>query len=191
MEEPHWYAVFGSGIKGVGPRIPLWAASENDLTDWTFLGALWEPEANFSFGPILSTRTYGFNFEVSGFFSLPDSQGNSHYFVNMGTEGGNLTYAESSHAALWNEGTISRRDNGSAEFTPIAAGLGDWDLSYALTSFNDTKNNRRVQWARRQRTLPAIADCSLRLSRDSRAPSPFRGICLCTRLAVLSMMMAI
>ena len=146
-DEEHWYTVFGSGIKGVGPRIPLWAAPANDLTEWTFLGALWEPEANTSFGPLLSTRTYGFNFEVSGFFALPDSKGNPHFFVNMGAEGGNLTYAESNHASLWNEGTISRRENGSAEFTPIAAGLGDWGLSYALTSFNDTKHNRRVQWA--------------------------------------------
>ena len=68
---------------------------------------------------------------------------------NMGAEGGNLTYAESSHAALWNEGLMSRRQNGSAEFTPVAGGLGDWGNLYALTSFNDTKNNRRVQvgWA--------------------------------------------
>lgn len=67
----------------------------------------------------------------------------------MGAEGGNLTYAESSHAALWNEGLVTRRDNGSAEFTPIAGGLGDWGNLYALTSFNDTKNNRRIQigWA--------------------------------------------
>ncbi len=41
----------------------------------------------------------------------------------------------------------SRRDNGSVQFTPIAGGAGDWGLSYALTSFNDTKHNRRVQWA--------------------------------------------
>lgn len=67
----------------------------------------------------------------------------------MGAEGGNLTYAESSHSALWNQGTMSRRANGSAAFTPVAAGLGDWGLLYALTSFNDTKNNRRIQigWA--------------------------------------------
>ena len=67
----------------------------------------------------------------------------------MGAEGGNLTYAESSHAALWNEGLVTRRENGSAQFTPIAGGLGDWGNLYALTSFNDTKNNRRVQvgWA--------------------------------------------
>lgn len=145
VSEPHYYAVFGSGIKGVGPRIPLWTAPASDLTSWTFLGALWEPEANSSLGPVLSTRTYGFNFEVSGFFDLLDSAGNEHWFVNMGAEGGNLTYAESLHSALWNGGSISRRDNGSAQFTPEIGGLGDWGLSYALTSFNDTKNNRRVQ----------------------------------------------
>ena len=67
----------------------------------------------------------------------------------MGAEGGNLTYHESSHSALWNEGLVTRRENGSAEFTPVAGGQGDWGLLYALTSFNDTKNNRRVQigWA--------------------------------------------
>jgi beta-fructofuranosidase len=81
VTEPHYYAVFGSGIKGVGPRIPLWTAPASDLTDWTFLGALWEPAMNTSLGPVLSTRTYGFNFEVSGFFALPDSSGAMHYFV--------------------------------------------------------------------------------------------------------------
>ncbi|KAK3720612.1 hypothetical protein LTR37_003661 [Vermiconidia calcicola] len=149
VSEPHYYSVFGSGIKGVGPRIPLWSAPASDLTDWTFLGALWEPEANSSLGPVLSTRTYGFNFEVSGLFALPDSNGDPHYFVNMGAEGVNLTYIYPPRASLWNEGLITRRENGSAEFEPIAGGLGDWGISYALTSFNDTKNNRRVQvaWA--------------------------------------------
>ena len=130
VSEPHYYVVFGSGIKGVGPRIPLWTAPSSDLTDWTFLGALWEPAMNTSLGPLLSTRTYGFNFEVSGFFALPDSSGSPHFFVNMGAEGGNLSYAESQHTSLWNEGAMSRRDNGSAEFTPIAGGLGDWGNLY-------------------------------------------------------------
>ncbi|KAK6397437.1 hypothetical protein LTR65_006413 [Meristemomyces frigidus] len=147
VEDPHYYAVFGSGIKGVGPRMPLWTAPASDLTQWTFLGALWEPVDNSSLGPVLSTGSYGYNFEVSGFFSLPDSSGELHYFINMGTEGGNVSFHESSHWALWNEGVVSRRENGSAEFTPIAGGAGDWGLSYALTSFNDTKNDRRVQWA--------------------------------------------
>ena len=146
-DEPHYYAVFGSGIKGVGPRMPLWTAPASDLTSWEFLGALWEPADNTTLGPVLSTGTYGFNFEVSGFFSLPDSTGELHYFVNMGTEGGNVSFHESAHWALWNEGLVSRRENGSVQFTPIAGGAADWGLSYALTSFNDTKNNRRVQWA--------------------------------------------
>ncbi|KAK3075591.1 hypothetical protein LTR53_000929 [Teratosphaeriaceae sp. CCFEE 6253] len=147
VAEPHYYAVFGSGIKGVGPRIPLWTAPASDLTSWSFLGALWEPADNTTLGPVLSTGTYGFNFEVSGFFSLPDRKGELHYFVNMGTEGGNVSFHESAHWALWNEGNVTRRENGSAQFTPIAGGAGDWGLSYALTSFNDTKHDRRVQWA--------------------------------------------
>lgn len=146
QSEPHYYAVFGSGIKGVGPRIPLWSAPATNLTDWTFLGALWEPADNSSLGSVLETGSYGFNFEVSGFFSLPDEYGNLHYFVNMGTEGANVSFHESSHWALWNEGIVNRRANGSAQFTPISGGAGDWGLLYALTSFNDTKNDRRVQW---------------------------------------------
>jgi sucrose-6-phosphate hydrolase SacC (GH32 family) len=146
VSEPHYYAVFGSGIKGVGPRMPLWTAPASDLTKWSFLGALWEPADNTTLGPVLSTGSYGFNFEVSGFYVLHDEKGNPHYFVNMGTEGGNVSFHESSHWALWNEGTVSRRDNGSVQFTPIAGGAADYGLSYAITSFNDTKNNRRVQW---------------------------------------------
>ncbi|KAK4497369.1 hypothetical protein PRZ48_011820 [Zasmidium cellare] len=147
VSEPHYYSVFGSGIKGVGPRMPLWTAPANDLTDWTFLGSLWEPAKNTSLGPVLSTGSYGFNFEVSGFFPLPDSKGNKHWFVNMGTEGGNVSFHQSAQWSLWNGGSITRRENGSAEFTPTYGGAGDWGVGYALTSFNDTKNNRRVQYA--------------------------------------------
>ena len=82
--EPHYYAVFGSGIKGVGPRIPLYSAPASDLTNWTFLGSLWEPEANSSFGDLFATGTNGFNYEVSGFFSLSDDDGHEHWFANMG-----------------------------------------------------------------------------------------------------------
>lgn len=96
---------------------------------------------------MLTTGSYGFNFEVSGFFSLYDRAGKAHWYVNMGTEGGNVSFHESAHWALWNEGTVSRRENGSALFTPTAGGAGDWGLGYALTSFNDTKHNRRVQYA--------------------------------------------
>ncbi|KAF2717250.1 glycoside hydrolase family 32 protein [Polychaeton citri CBS 116435] len=145
--EPRYYAVLGSGIKGVGPRIPLWSAPADDLTDWTFEGALFEPADNSSLGPVHSTITYGFNFEVSGFFSLKDSKGDDHFYTNMGSEGNNLTWHPSGHWALWNEGVVKRRANGSADFEPVAGGSGDWGNGYALTSFWDSKNDRRLQWA--------------------------------------------
>ncbi|KAF2857053.1 glycoside hydrolase family 32 protein [Piedraia hortae CBS 480.64] len=147
VSEPHYYAVFGSGIKGAGPRLPMWTAPSNDLTKWTFLGALWEPAANTSLGPVLSTGSYGFNFEVSNFFTLADSQGELHYYATFGTEGANMTFHPYGHWSLWNEGKLSRRANGSLAFEPIAGGQSDSGISYALTSFLDTKNHRRVQWA--------------------------------------------
>lgn len=146
QSEPHYYAVFGSGIKGVGPRMPLYSAPASNLSNWTFLGALWEPADNTSLGNVIATGSYGYNFEVSGFFSLPDDDGHLHYFVNMGTEGGENTFHPYSHWALWNEGLVTRRQNGSAQFTPISGGAADYGVLYALSSFNDTKNNRRVQY---------------------------------------------
>ncbi|KAJ9657035.1 hypothetical protein H2201_008312 [Coniosporium apollinis] len=72
--------------------------------------------------------------------------GEIHYFVEMGAEGGNSSVRAIDRWALWNEGTVSRRENGSAAFNPVSGGAADWGNLYALTSFNDTKNNRRVEW---------------------------------------------
>jgi beta-fructofuranosidase len=161
MSEPHYYAVFGSGIRGVGPRMPLYSAPASDLTNWTFLGALWEPEKNTTLGSLEETGSYGFNFELSNFFSIGD-----RYFVSMGAEGGNVSFHQQKWS-LWNEGTLSVRANGSIAFNPISGGASDWGLLYAvrypsssltetrtlgsnlicqITSFDDTKNNRRIQW---------------------------------------------
>ncbi|KAF1956860.1 glycosyl hydrolase-like proteins family 32 superfamily [Byssothecium circinans] len=146
QEEPHYYAVLGSGIKQVGPRIPFYSAPASDLTNWTFLGALWEPRNNETLGEIIETGTYGFNFEVSNFFSLTDNDGDVHYYIMMGTEGGNTTFHPRAQWGLWNEGIVTRRSNGSAQFSPVSGGAIDSGLLYAVTSFDDTKNNRRVQW---------------------------------------------
>ncbi|KAF1935998.1 sucrose-6-phosphate hydrolase [Clathrospora elynae] len=148
QDEPHWYMVLGSGIKGEGGggRIPFYSAPASNLTDWTFLGALWEPERNETLGSLLETGTYGFNFEVSNFFSLTDEDDDVHYYTLMGTEGGNLTWHPRAQWGLWNEGMVTRRENGSAQFTPVAGGAIDSGLLYAVTSFWDAKNNRRVQW---------------------------------------------
>jgi beta-fructofuranosidase len=86
----------------------------------------------------------------------------------MGAEGGNVSFHQQKWS-LWNEGTLSIRANGSVAFNPVAGGASDWGLLYAvsifcstllpypsekdpilthqkLTTFNDTKNNRRIQW---------------------------------------------
>ncbi|KAF2798252.1 glycoside hydrolase family 32 protein [Melanomma pulvis-pyrius CBS 109.77] len=146
QDEPHYYAVFGSGIKDVGSRIPFYSAPASNLTDWTFLGALWEPSMNESLGSTIETGTYAYNFEVSNFFSLEDEDGDIHYYVMMGTEGGNTTLHPRAQWGLWNEGLVTRRANGSAQFTPVAGGAIDSGLLYAVTSFYDAKNDRRVQW---------------------------------------------
>ncbi|CAG5146954.1 uncharacterized protein ALTATR162_LOCUS1960 [Alternaria atra] len=148
QEEPHWYMVLGSGIKGEGGggRIPFYSAPASNLTDWTFLGALWEPDRNETLGSLIETGTYGFNFEVSNFFSLNDEDDDVHYYVLMGTEGGNLTWHPRAQWGLWNEGQVTKRENGSVEFTPLSGGAIDSGLLYAVTSFWDAKNDRRVQW---------------------------------------------
>lgn len=145
---PNYYAVYGSGIKTVGPRMPFYSTPSTDLTAWKFEGALWEPKDNTTFGgaDVCKVGSYGFNFEVSGFFSLKDYTGKDHFFVEMGTEGANVSCHQRAQWAMYNEGTVSKRDNGSAQFTPVSSGAADWGLLYALTSFNDTKNNRRIQW---------------------------------------------
>ena len=161
LDEPYFYMVLGSGLKGpdvpaefpgaerpgyIGPRMPLYSAPGSDLTNWTFLGALWEPEANSSLGDPDITGSYGYNFELSGFFSLPipgtDEQA---WFVTMGSEGGNTTQHTREQWSLWNRGTVSARANGSVEFTPVAGGALDWGLSYAHASFVG-RNGRRMLW---------------------------------------------
>ncbi|KAK7438492.1 hypothetical protein CaCOL14_011873 [Colletotrichum acutatum] len=163
VSEPHYYMVLGSGLKTgdvpaqlpgaarpgfIGPRIPLYSAPSSNLTQWTFLGALWEPAANSSLGAPDITGSYGYNFEVSSFFDLPVGDSDEKaWFVTMGAEGGNTTQHWKEQWALWNRGDVARRDNGSVEFTPTAGAALDWGISYAQATWKDTRNaDRRVMW---------------------------------------------
>jgi beta-fructofuranosidase len=62
----------------------------------------------------------------------------------MGAEGGGIP--GHSRWSLWSEGQVTRRQNGSAEFSTLSSGVADWGNLYAVTTFKDTKHNRRVQW---------------------------------------------
>jgi beta-fructofuranosidase len=125
--EPHYYAIFGSGIGDNGPRIPLFTSAASNLTLWSFLGALWEPTGNTSLGETYETGTWGWNFEVPNFFNLGE-----YWFVTSGVEGGSTTYHEQNWV-VWNEGNLSVRPNGSIAFEPISMGASDWGLLYAVS----------------------------------------------------------
>ncbi|PNH45698.1 hypothetical protein VD0004_g2232 [Verticillium dahliae] len=161
VDEPHYYMVLGSGLKGgdvpfplpgaerpgfLGPRIPLYAAPASNLEAWEFLGALWEPAANSSLGVPDVTGSYGYNFEVSSLFELDTPSGGKAWFFGAGAEGGNTTTHWREQWALWNRGEVSARENGSVAFAPNSGGALDWGMAYAQATWNDTKENRRVMW---------------------------------------------
>ncbi|KAF2156531.1 glycoside hydrolase family 32 protein [Myriangium duriaei CBS 260.36] len=151
QDKPHFYAVFGSGIKGVGSRVILYSAPAIDLTKWTFLGALWEPKIDHALGEVFITRHSGENFEMATMFSLKDDQGIPHYYVSVGYGPCSISPNGRVHNQwpIWYEGSLKRRHNGSVEFNPIASGASDAGRLYALYTFDDTKKNRRllIGWA--------------------------------------------
>ncbi|KAK5143754.1 hypothetical protein LTR04_001781 [Oleoguttula sp. CCFEE 6159] len=152
-EEPHSYLVLGSGIHGAGPRMPLYTALAGDLTNWTYLGALFDVAGNYSWGDdAFRTGSLGYNFELAGLNSLVELEEHGgdgstrHYFVNMGTEGGNNTFHPNAHWSMYALGGVSKRSNGSVQFDVAVSAPLDWGNLYAATSFLDSKNDRRVLW---------------------------------------------
>lgn len=148
-----WYLVMGSGIRDVGPRIPLFSADSHDLTNWTFEGALWEPAINTSFGgDRTKAGNYGANFELAGFYDEVEKVENggdgitTHWIVSFGAEGFADEWHPLAHWSLFVLGDVHRRENGSTEFETKASGVLDWGNLYALNAFHDTKNDRRVIW---------------------------------------------
>lgn len=130
--------------------MPLYAAPASNLTDWSFLGALWEPTANSSLGAPDVTGSYGYNFEASGLFNIPigAKTNDGAWFTVMGSEGGNTLRHTREQWALWNRGAVSSGTNGGVQFKPTSGGAVDWGLAYAHSTWADTRkgNNRRVMW---------------------------------------------
>lgn len=152
-EGDKWYMVLGSGIRGVGPRIPLLTANSNDLTNWTFQGALWEAPINYTWGgDRTKTGNWGANWELAGLYdevAKVEHGGDgveSKWIVSFGAEG----YPDEWHPAqrwtLFVLGDMTRRANGSAELNVQASGPLDWGNLYAVNGFLDEKNSRRVLW---------------------------------------------
>lgn len=143
----------GSGIRDVGPRIPMWSAKASDLTQWTFESALWETEISYTWGgDRRKTGNFGANFEVASLWNDVEKKENGgdgsteHWIVCLGSEG----YTDDNHPfdkwSLFVMGDMVQRANGSAELQIRASGVLDWGNSYALNTFYDSKNDRRVVW---------------------------------------------
>lgn len=147
----NFYAVFGSGIKGVGPRLPLYYAPADDITDWRYIGPLLSASRNESWSEVYS-GTFAYNFEVAGGFSLSGDDGAAHHYVIMGSEGGNTTKHPSPQWALWSELAITRASDGSVESGILSSGVLDWGIAYAWNSFWDAPNKRRIAygWAKEE-----------------------------------------
>lgn len=110
----------GSGIKDVGPRMPLYTTKASDLTSWSLLGALFDLPNNFSWGgDAFRAGSFGFNVELPGINTLVEKEGfggdgsTVHYFVNAGTEAGNNSYHPNPHWTMFGLGSVSRRPNDS------------------------------------------------------------------------------
>jgi beta-fructofuranosidase len=145
----HYYMTISSGIRGVGPRLLLYRAFANDLTNWTYLGPLVSVSGNFTLNELWS-GSLGYNFEASNAFSLLEKAADGgdnktmHYFAMLGTEGGNTTLHPSTHWSVWINGNISKTGNDGATMNIIASGVADWGDTYALNSFHDPKGDRRI-----------------------------------------------
>lgn len=150
--EPQWYLTIGSGIRDIGPRIGMFTAPSDNLTDWAFAGALLEVSLNSTWGDVTKTGAFGGNFEMSAIYALTESAAHGgdnktqHFIVNMGAEGYPSPGHPLPHWSLFGLGGVHARQNGTPVFDMHASGPLDWGNSYALNSFDDAKNDRRVLW---------------------------------------------
>ncbi|CAM2710405.1 unnamed protein product [Rotaria socialis] len=148
-DQGHYYMTISSGIRDVGPRLLIYQASANDLTNWAYLGPLISVPGNYTLNEQWS-GSLGYNFEVSNVFSLVekaiDGGDNQtvHIFATLGTEGGNTTLHPSPQWSVWIRGDLTKIKNTSATMNIIASGVADWGDTYALNSFYDSKQDRRI-----------------------------------------------
>ncbi|CAF3589853.1 unnamed protein product [Rotaria sp. Silwood1] len=148
-DQGHYYMTISSGIRDVGPRLLLYQTSANDLTNWTYLGPLVSVPGNYTLNQNWS-GSLGYNFEVSNVFSLLEKAADGgdnqtvHIFASLGTEGGNTILHLSPQWSVWIKGNLIKTSNFSAIMNIIASGVADWGDTYALNSFYDPKEDRRI-----------------------------------------------
>lgn len=144
-----YYMTISSGIRGVGPRLLLYQASPDDLTNWKYLGPLIAVPGNYSLNEKWS-GSLGYNFEVSNVFTLLEKSANdgdnqtAYIFATLGTEGGSTSLHPSPQWSVWVQGNLTKTTDNSAVMNITMSGVADWGDTYALNSFYDPKQDRRI-----------------------------------------------
>ncbi|OZJ06022.1 hypothetical protein BZG36_01108 [Bifiguratus adelaidae] len=157
-----YFATVSSGIHQVGPR--LWLYHSVNMLNWTFMGPLFAAPQNTTWSPW--SGRFGFNWEVANYFTLPVRKARSKRWNGGGSAGGSSGSSQMWHIAttgsegsynghgghwpLWVAGNIvkssnSSNDLGSLTLQPLAVGVADWGMYYAVQHFLDKTGQRRIQ----------------------------------------------
>lgn len=134
------YTTVSSGERPTsGGRLLLYRAQSSNMTGFDLIGYLFQATGNSSWSEF--SGSYGFNFEMGGYRTLPTKEGPPLSVISYGTEGGRTTHGD--HWPLWTAGTI----DSSGVLTPSMSGVLDWGETYAYLGVVDpTCDNRHLIW---------------------------------------------
>jgi beta-fructofuranosidase len=127
-----------------GGRFLLYRAQNANMTSWDYLGPMFQANGNESYSPF--SGNYGFNFEMGGYRSLIDDEGEVLHVITYGTEGGRTdVYGNATHGNHWPLFTAGSV-NSSGVLTPTMSGVLDWGETYAYLGVDDPTCGRRLLW---------------------------------------------
>jgi len=114
------------------------------MTSWDYLDVMFQANGNESYSPF--SGNYGFNFEMGGYRSLIDDDGEVLHVITYGTEGGRTdVYGNATHGNHWplfTAGSISS----SGVLSPTMSGVLDWGETYAYLGVDDPTCGRKLLW---------------------------------------------
>jgi len=139
------YTTVSSGQRPTsGGRLLLYRAQTSNLTSWEYLSVLFSAHRNESYSSF--SGSYGFNFEMGAYHSLPCEDGGALHIASFGTEGGRtLLNGDSSHGNHWPL-FVAGSVNASGVLDASMSGVLDWGETYAYLGMKDPVYQRRLMW---------------------------------------------
>lgn len=154
------YGFISGGILGKTPTVFVYSIRSNDLTNWEYIGHMFDVGLNFS--PSRWSGDFGVNWEVANFVTLTDEDGTSRDFVIMGAEGClnkwqsandeerreiEVAQGRTPRSQLWMCGEIQSEPNLDPSKSLMKykyGGVFDHGCFYAANSFWDPVANRQI-----------------------------------------------